>query len=169
MEDGTDIGPLATEEVRDALTLQVKKSVEMGARVLFGGETLDRAGFYFCPTVLADIPPGSPAATEELFGPVASLFRARDIAHAIELANATQFGLGASVWTNEATERDRFISDLESGCVFINSMVASDPRLPFGGVKKSGYGRELGRFGMHEFVNIKTISSSTGRSKSVTE
>jgi succinate-semialdehyde dehydrogenase/glutarate-semialdehyde dehydrogenase len=124
---------------------------------LTGGHRLDRPGFYYVPTVLADIPEGSPAWSQELFGPVASLFAARDTDHAVRLANATPFGLGASVWTSDEAERHRFIDEIESGLVFVNGMVASDPRLPFGGVKDSGYGRELSAYGIREFVNIKTV------------
>jgi len=166
MDEATDIGPLATKDVRDSLAEQVQKTISMGARVLLGGNALVQKGFYFAPTVLADIPPGSPAAEEELFGPVASLFRARDLHHAIQIANSTQFGLGASAWTNDTSERDELIASLETGSVFINSMVASDPRLPFGGIKNSGYGRELSRHGMLEFVNIKTVSIKDGSSSS---
>ena len=166
MDEATDIGPLAAKDVRDSLAEQVQKTISMGARVLLGGNALVQKGFYFAPTVLADIPPGSPAAEEELFGPVASLFRARDLHHAIQIANSTQFGLGASAWTNDTSERDELIASLETGSVFINSMVASDPRLPFGGIKNSGYGRELSRHGMLEFVNIKTVSIKDGSSSS---
>jgi succinate-semialdehyde dehydrogenase/glutarate-semialdehyde dehydrogenase len=157
IDDTVQVGPLATEQILVDLEQQVNKSVEMGARLLTGGERLKRAGFYYAPTVLTDIPEGSPAYAEELFGPVASLFRAKDLDHAIKLANDTAFGLGASAWTIDIEEQARFIEDLEAGCVFINGMVASDPRLPFGGVKRSGYGRELGAHGIREFVNIKTV------------
>ena len=138
----------------------VKTSVAAGAIVLTGGKKLDRPGNFYEPTVLTNILQGSPAYSEEIFGPVALLFRVNDIDEAIQLANATTFGLGASAWTNDESERNRFIDDLEAGCVFVNSMVASDPRLPFGGIKNSGYGRELGEFGIREFVNIKTVSIS---------
>ena len=158
MDDATDVGPLATESIRDDLHAQVRMTVDAGAGLLLGGHPLDRPGWFYAPTVLDSIPDESPAACDELFGPVASLFTARDIDHAIELANATTFGLGASVWTNDRLERDRFIAEIDAGLVFVNAMVASDPRLPFGGVKASGYGRELAEFGIREFVNIKSVS-----------
>ncbi len=158
MEASTDIGPLATPSILADLDHQVQTSVEKGARVLVGGHPLaDRPGNFYLPTILTDIPPSSPAAQEELFGPVAMLFRVPDIDAAIHLANNTSFGLGASAWTNVPEERDRLVEELEAGAVFINSMVKSDPRLPFGGTKRSGYGRELGIQGMHEFVNVKTV------------
>ncbi len=157
MEQTTDIGPLATERILEDLDGQVTKSVAAGAHVLTGGKRLDRAGNFYEPTVLANISKESPAYCEELFGPVALLFRVNKIDEAIQLANATTFGLGASAWTNDVQEQARFIDQLEAGCVFINAMVASDPRLPFGGIKNSGYGRELSEFGIREFVNIKTV------------
>jgi succinate-semialdehyde dehydrogenase/glutarate-semialdehyde dehydrogenase len=157
MDPKTDVGPLATERIRDDLADQVARSVQQGARVLVGGHALERAGWYYAPTVLTDIEPGSPAFDEELFGPVAALFRVRDIDEAIALANATAFGLGSSAWTTDRGEQERFIEELEAGLVFINAMVASDPRLPFGGVKTSGYGRELDTVGIREFVNIKAV------------
>jgi succinate-semialdehyde dehydrogenase / glutarate-semialdehyde dehydrogenase len=157
IDDTVQVGPLATEQILSDLEDQVNKSVEMGARVLTGGKRFNHPGYYFAPTVLTDVPEGSPAYREELFGPVAALFRASDIDHAIEIANDTTFGLGASAWTIDIEEQARFIEELEAGCVFINGMVASDPRLPFGGVKRSGYGRELGAHGIREFVNIKTV------------
>jgi succinate-semialdehyde dehydrogenase/glutarate-semialdehyde dehydrogenase len=158
MDETTDIGPLATVEVLETLQEQVNQTVGMGARVLLGGRRLDRPGSFFEPTVLAGIPPGSPARREELFGPVASIFRARDMPEAIRIANDSRFGLGASAWTNDERERELFIEQIEAGLAFVNSMVASDPRLPFGGVKQSGYGRELSHHGLREFVNIKTVS-----------
>ena len=158
MDESTELGPLATPSILAGLDQQVRASVEAGARVLTGGRRIARPGNYYEPTVLADIPRNSPAWSEELFGPVASIFPARDIAEAIEIANATAFGLGASVWTSDPSEQERFIDAIEAGMVFVNGMVASDPRLPFGGVKNSGYGRELGACGIREFVNIKTVS-----------
>ena len=158
LDESTDIGPLATEQILKDLDEQVKTSVAAGALMLTGGKKLDRPGNFYPPTVLANIPPGSPASCEEVFGPVALLFRVNNIDEATKLANATTFGLGASAWTNDQQEQERFIEEIEAGCVFINGMVASDPRLPFGGIKNSGYGRELGEFGIREFVNIKTVS-----------
>ena len=157
LEDSTDIGPLATEQILKDVESQVRASVAAGANVLCGGKRLEGIGNFYEPTVLANIPSGSPAFCEEVFGPVAMLFHARTIDDAIELANSTNFGLGAAAWTNESRERSRFIEELEAGCVFINGMVASNPCLPFGGIKNSGYGRELGEFGIREFVNIKTV------------
>jgi succinate-semialdehyde dehydrogenase / glutarate-semialdehyde dehydrogenase len=144
-------------DMLETLEQQVRESVAQGARILTGGERLMRAGNYFAPTILTNIPANSPAYIEELFGPVAALFRVPDLDEAIRLANDTTFGLAASAWTNDDEERDRLIDEIEAGLVFINSMVASDPRLPFGGVKSSGYGRELSREGIREFVNIKTV------------
>jgi len=162
MDEATDIGPLATEQILKDVEEQVQVSVAAGAKILTGGQKFKAAGKlaggnFFEPTVLADIPKDSPAYGDEIFGPVASLFRVANIDEAIELANATPFGLGAAAWTGDAAERERFIDEIEAGSVFINGMVASDPRLPFGGVKHSGYGRELGEFGIREFVNIKTV------------
>jgi succinate-semialdehyde dehydrogenase/glutarate-semialdehyde dehydrogenase len=157
-DPATELGPLATPDGVKDLDRDVQKSVQAGARILTGGKPLDRAGSYYAPTILTDIPKDSPAYHEELFGPVACLFRVKNIDEAIRLANDTRFGLGASAWTNDETERERFINDLEAGMVFINRMVASDPRLPFGGVKQSGHGRELGPYGIREFTNTKTVS-----------
>ncbi len=157
MRETTELGPLATEQILKDVDEQVKTSVAAGALLLTGGKKLDGPGNFYEPTVLANIPKQSPAFTEEIFGPVAMLFRVSNIEEAIDLANATTFGLGAAAWTTNPAEQEAFIEQLEAGCVFINGMVASDPRLPFGGVKRSGYGRELGRFGIREFVNIKTV------------
>ncbi|MGE5658087.1 MAG: NAD-dependent succinate-semialdehyde dehydrogenase [Actinomycetota bacterium] len=154
----TDIGPLATPGMLQELDGQVQACIQTGAKVLTGGRPLgDSPGNFYLPTILADIPPGAPAYQEEFFGPVALVFRVAGIEEAIELANSTCFGLGASAWTTSEVERDRFIRELEAGAVFINNMVKSDPRLPFGGIKRSGYGRELSVQGIHEFVNIKTV------------
>lgn len=157
MDEKTQLGPLATGAIRDGLDNQVKASIAAGARLATGGKKLEGEGFFYAPTVLTDIPPNAPAAREELFGPVASVFRAKDLDDTIRIANGTSFGLGASAWTRDAAEQDRFVADIESGLLFINGMVVSDPRLPFGGVKNSGFGRELGEFGIREFVNIKSV------------
>jgi succinate-semialdehyde dehydrogenase/glutarate-semialdehyde dehydrogenase len=157
MDPATDVGPLANEAQVKTLADQVGRSVNGGARLLTGGHPLDRPGYYFAPGVLSGITQDSPAYEEEIFGPIALVFRARDIEEAIRIANDSPFGLGASAWTQNQRERDRFILELEAGMVFINAMVASDPRLPFGGVKRSGYGRELSHYGIREFVNIKTV------------
>jgi succinate-semialdehyde dehydrogenase/glutarate-semialdehyde dehydrogenase len=162
LDEKTDIGPLATEQILNDLDQQVSQSATAGAKILTGGQRmkldgdLARGNFYE-PTVLAEIPRTAPAFHDELFGPVAALFRISTIDEAIALANATTFGLGSAAWTNDQKEQQRFIADIEAGSVFINGMVASDPRLPFGGVKHSGYGRELSEFGIREFVNIKTV------------
>src|SRR6478736_5150176 len=170
MDPNTDVGPLATADVLHGLEEQVQKTIAMGARVLLGGKRLDRKGNFFAPTVLADIPKGSPAFEDELFGPVASLYRAKDMSDAIAIANNSIFGLGACAWTNDAAERELFINEIESGLAFINGMVASDARIPFGGVKHSGYGRELSHHGIHEFVNVKSVSIQEGEpGKSQTE
>jgi len=153
----TDVGPLANADAVASLHADVQKSVQAGARVLAGGKPADSPGCFYLPTVLTDIPEKSPAYAEELFGPVASLFRANNIDEAIRLANATRFGLGASAWTNDPREQERFINELDAGMVFINQMVASDPRVPFGGVKRSGHGRELSVYGIREFMNVKTV------------
>jgi len=156
-DEKTELGPLSTSDGLAELDRDVKKTVDAGAKVLTGGKPLDRPGYFYAPTVLTNIPKGSPAHKEELFGPVASVFRAKNLDDAIHIANDSRFGLGASAWTNDKNERERFINDLESGMVFINRMVASDPRLPFGGVKWSGHGRELATHGIREFTNIKTV------------
>ncbi|HEV2096917.1 MAG TPA: aldehyde dehydrogenase family protein, partial [Chthoniobacterales bacterium] len=157
LDPATEMGPLANEQILYGVDAQVKASVAAGAKLLTGGKRIERAGFFYEPTLLADVPPDSPAAREEIFGPVAAFFRVRNSAEAITVANNTVYGLGASAWTNDAVEQELFISELEAGMVFINGMVASDPRLPFGGVKRSGFGRELGVEGIREFVNIKTV------------
>jgi len=158
LEAATEIGPLATEGILRGVDQQVQDSIAAGAKLLLGGRRIERDGFFYEPTVLVDVPRNSPAYREEVFGPVASFFRASDAAEAIQIANDSSFGLGGSAWTNDPVEQQLFASELETGMVFINSMVASDPRLPFGGAKRSGFGRELGAEGIREFVNIKTVS-----------
>jgi succinate-semialdehyde dehydrogenase / glutarate-semialdehyde dehydrogenase len=158
LDEDTDVGPLATESIRDELADQVERSVAAGGRVRTGGRVPDRPGWYYEPTVLTDLPAGAAAVCEETFGPVAAILVAGSLEDAIRQANASAFGLAASAWTRDRAESERLVAELEAGCVFINRMVASDPRLPFGGVKKSGYGRELARHGMLEFVNIKAVA-----------
>jgi succinate-semialdehyde dehydrogenase / glutarate-semialdehyde dehydrogenase len=160
MDRSVQVGPLATYAIRDELAKQVKDSVTAGATLLTGGRILDSKGAFYEPSVIGFIPEAAPAFGEELFGPVASLFQAHDIDAAIKLANATRFGLGSAVWTNDAHEQDRFIDEIEAGFTAINGMTISDSRLPFGGVKASGYGRELSDLGMHEFLNAKTVVCS---------
>jgi succinate-semialdehyde dehydrogenase/glutarate-semialdehyde dehydrogenase len=157
MRENTEIGPLATVAQADEVDAQVQAAVRAGARVLTGGERMLGAGNYYEPTVLAGVPRKSPVCREEIFGPVAMLFRVSDIDETIAVANDTPFGLGASVWTQSTGEQRRFVAELECGSVFVNAPVASDPRLPFGGIKRSGYGRELSAAGMREFLNAKTV------------
>jgi succinate-semialdehyde dehydrogenase/glutarate-semialdehyde dehydrogenase len=148
---------MARPDLVDGLEAQVNASVAKGARILTGGHRLDRPGNFYPPTVLADVPMDTPAACEELFGPVAAVFLVDGIDQAIRLANATAYGLGASVWTTDPAEQSRFENEIEAGQVFVNAMVISDPRVPFGGIKNSGFGRELGVHGIREFVNAKTV------------
>jgi acyl-CoA reductase-like NAD-dependent aldehyde dehydrogenase len=157
MASGTDVGPLARQDLLDDLDDQVRRTVEAGATLRTGGHRLAGRGWFYAPTVLAGVEPGMPAFDEETFGPVAAVIRARDAAHAVELANRSPFGLGASVWTGDAARGERLAAEIDAGCVFVNGAVKSDPRLPFGGVKRSGYGRELSQVGIREFVNIKTV------------
>ena len=157
LDETTEIGPLATEAILLGLDAQVQKSIAAGAKLLTGGNRIERAGFFYEPTVLVDVPRESPAYREEMFGPVASFFRVADEAEAITIANDNVFGLGASAWTSDANEQELFANELDAGMVFINGMVVSDPRLPFGGVKRSGFGRELSAFGIREFTNTKTV------------
>ena len=157
LDESTNLGPLATADAVVSLDDDVQKTIKAGARLLTGGKRVERPGNFYAPTVLTDIPKDSPAYREELFGPVACLFRARNTDDAIRIANDTRFGLGASAWTNDAKEREQLINEIEAGMVFINSMVVSDPRLPFGGVKQSGHGRELSVHGIREFTNIKSV------------
>ncbi len=156
-DEKTELGPLATADAVTTLDADVQKTVKAGAQLLTGGHPLKQKGNYYAPTVLTNIPKDSPAYGEEFFGPVASIFRVKDQDEAIRIANDVRFGLGASAWTNDDKERERFINELEAGMVFINKMVASDPRIPFGGVKQSGHGRELGAVGIREFLNAKTV------------
>ncbi len=153
----TEVGPLATPDILTELHQQVQICVEAGAKVLTGGQLLEQPGNFYPPTILTQIPEGTPAYSEEFFGPVALIFRVNSLDEAITLANSTIFGLGASGWTTNQAEQERLIRELEAGAVFINGLVKSDPRLPFGGIKRSGYGRELSSQGIHEFVNIKTV------------
>jgi succinate-semialdehyde dehydrogenase / glutarate-semialdehyde dehydrogenase len=168
MKEDTDIGPLATVRGVEHLEAQVKAATRVGARVLTGGERMLGDGNYFEPTVLTGVPRTSAIYREELFGPVAMLFRVQDISEAIEIANDTPFGLAASAWTRDPVEQQRFVADLQCGGVFLNTMVASDPRLPFGGIKRSGYGRELSAAGMREFLNAKTVVIASAGSSSST-
>jgi succinate-semialdehyde dehydrogenase/glutarate-semialdehyde dehydrogenase len=156
-DEKTELGPLATPDGVKDLDADVQKTVTAGAKLLTGGHPLQGKGNFYAPTVLTNVPKGSPAYGEELFGPVASIFRVKDQNEAVRLANDVRFGLGASAWTNDEKERETFINELEAGMVFINKMVASDPRIPFGGVKASGHGRELGLVGIREFLNAKTV------------
>ncbi len=161
----TQIGPLAREDLRETLDRQVRESVGMGARVLTGGERGNGRGWYYRPTVLADVTEDMPAFKEETFGPVAAVVRVRDADEAVRVANDSAYGLGANLWTKDLALGERLARRIESGSVFVNGMVASDPRLPFGGVKRSGYGRELSSYGIKEFVNIQTIWIGEGSQK----
>jgi succinate-semialdehyde dehydrogenase/glutarate-semialdehyde dehydrogenase len=157
MDDGTDVGPQARPDLMSDLHEQVTASVDAGATVVTGGEPLDREGAFYPPTILTDVPDGCPADSEETFGPVAAVYEVADEASAVDLANDTEFGLGASVWTEDRERGERVASRIDAGCVYVNQLVKSDPRVPFGGVKNSGYGRELGGAGIREFVNRKTV------------
>jgi succinate-semialdehyde dehydrogenase / glutarate-semialdehyde dehydrogenase len=157
MSEGTQVGPLALEQVRNDVAAQVRDAVERGARVLCGGEVPDRPGWWYPPTVVADLAPGMRMWSEEVFGPAAGLYRADSYEEAVALANGTDFGLGSNAWTTDPTEQEHFARDLEAGCVFLNGMTTSYPQLPFGGVKHSGYGRELAAQGIREFCNVKTV------------
>ncbi|MFL5605977.1 MAG: NAD-dependent succinate-semialdehyde dehydrogenase [Gemmatimonadaceae bacterium] len=162
IDPATQLGPLSSARQAEELESQVAKSVALGAALRLGGKRMPPGSAYFPPTVLTDIPQQAPAWSEELFGPVGCVFRARDIGDAIRIANGTRFGLGSSAWTTDRAEQDRFARDIDSGMVFVNDMVVSDPRFPFGGVKSSGYGRELADIGMREFMNIKTVRMLVG-------
>jgi succinate-semialdehyde dehydrogenase/glutarate-semialdehyde dehydrogenase len=164
MQRETRIGPLARHDLRDALAEQVRETVQAGAKLLLGGDALPGAGAYYAPTVVGDVTSAMRMAREETFGPAAAFLRARDPGHAIELANDSRYGLGGNLWTGDIARAEQLAARLESGQVFINGMTASDPRLPFGGVKKSGHGRELSEFGIREFVNIQTVWIGPDRS-----
>jgi len=166
LDPNTQLGPLASARLAEELEAQVTESVTKGARLVCGGRRVAPDSAFFPPTVLTDIPPGSPAYRDELFGPVGCVFVATDIDDAIRIANDTRFGLGSSAWTNDVAEQERFVRELDAGSVFVNDMVVSDARFPFGGVKSSGYGRELSDVGLREFVNVKTVRIKTGEAKS---
>jgi succinate-semialdehyde dehydrogenase/glutarate-semialdehyde dehydrogenase len=157
LDPSTDVGPQASPRFLETLHDQVTASVEAGATVLTGGEPLDRDGAYYPPTILADVPANCPADSEELFGPVASVYRVADEDEAVAVANDTRFGLGASVWTTDHERGESLAREIDAGCVYVNQLVKSDPRVPFGGVGESGYGRELSAIGIQEFVNRKTV------------
>jgi succinate-semialdehyde dehydrogenase/glutarate-semialdehyde dehydrogenase len=157
MDASNDIGPLATPQILRDLLAQVQAATAAGGRILTGGNRLVGEGNYFAPAVVAGVPHSTPVCREETFGPLALLFRAASLEEAIEIANDTPFGLGASAWTTDPIEQQRFVAELQCGGVFLNTPVASDPRLPFGGIKRSGYGRELSAAGMREFLNAKTV------------
>lgn len=157
MNKETELGPIAREDLLNELDEQIKQSVSKGASVLCGGKRIQREGYFYEPTILSNVLPGSPAYDDEIFGPVASLIKAKDEEDAIRIANDSPFGLGASLWTTNKEKAKEIAGKIESGSVFINGMVKSDPRLPFGGIKNSGYGRELSHYGIKEFVNIKTV------------
>jgi len=157
MDEATTLGPVARVDLRDGLAEQVAGTLERGARLALGGKPIERRGFYYEPTIVSDVVPGMRMFDEEVFGPAAAVVRARDAREAIALANTSSYGLGFSIWTRDTAIAEKLAADVEAGAVFVNGMVSSDPRLPFGGVKKSGYGRELSTFGLHEFVNIQTV------------
>lgn len=156
-DEATEVGPLARRDLLESLHDQVEQSVAAGAVPLVGGAPLEQTGYFYPPTLLAEVTPNMPAFAEETFGPVAAVIRANDVDHAVALANNSQFGLGASIWTADRDRGLELAARIEAGCVFVNDIVRSDPRMPFGGIKRSGYGRELGEEGIHEFVNIKTV------------
>ncbi|HKI04234.1 MAG TPA: NAD-dependent succinate-semialdehyde dehydrogenase [Thermoanaerobaculia bacterium] len=157
MDRAIEVGPLARQDLLDSLDDQVRRTVDAGARLRTGGQRLPRDGWFYPPTVLTGVEPGMAAFDEETFGPVAAVIRARDTAHAVELANRSNFGLGASIWTGDASRGEHLAAEIDAGMVFVNGAVKSDPRLPFGGIKHSGYGRELSEVGIREFVNTKTV------------
>jgi acyl-CoA reductase-like NAD-dependent aldehyde dehydrogenase len=157
MDDGVNLGPCARNDLRDGIARQVRDTLAQGARLETGGKPIERPGFFYAPTIVSGVVPGMPMFDQEVFGPAAAVVRARDTAEAVALANASSYGLGFSIWTRDAAAAEALAPQVEAGAVFVNAIVASDPRLPFGGVKKSGYGRELSWFGVHEFANVQTV------------
>jgi len=157
MDDATELGPCAREDLRETLDAQVRATVECGARTVLGGKRIERPGFFYEPAIVTGVLPGQRMFDEEVFGPAAAVIRADDAQHALALANQSRYGLGCAVWTSDVERALHMSASVEAGCVFINGLVASDPRLPFGGIKRSGYGRELSAFGLHEFTNIQTV------------
>ncbi|HVA33908.1 MAG TPA: aldehyde dehydrogenase family protein, partial [Candidatus Baltobacteraceae bacterium] len=157
MDEAVALGPCARGDLRVTLHHQVSATLQRGATLALGGRSVEGTGYFYEPTIVSDVVPGMPMFDEEVFGPAAAVVRANDAKHAIELSNASSYGLGFSIWTRDTAAAERFAAHVEAGAVFINGMVASDPRLPFGGVKKSGYGRELSAFGVHEFTNVQTV------------
>jgi succinate-semialdehyde dehydrogenase/glutarate-semialdehyde dehydrogenase len=157
MDETTDMGPLSSAEQRDTVIEQLKNAKAQGAKLIFGGETLAGPGAYMTAGILIDVPLDSPLMHEEIFGPIAMVLKAKSIDDAITIANHIPYGLGSSVWTTDPSEQERFIRDIEAGMTAINQMLASSPEAPFGGVKRSGHGRELGHYGLHEFMNLKTV------------
>lgn len=158
LDEATGMGPLSSVQARDDMLKQVERAERSGARKLFGGERIDRPGAWMTPAILTDIPHDAPVTREEFFGPVAMVFKAETIDEAIALANDVPFGLGSSVWTEDHAEQDRFVRDVEAGMVAVNQMLVSDPHVPFGGIKRSGHGRELSAVGLHEFMNLKSVA-----------
>jgi succinate-semialdehyde dehydrogenase/glutarate-semialdehyde dehydrogenase len=157
MEESTNFAPLAKQEFVEEVDKQVKESVQLGASLSLGGMPLNTEGFYYAPTLLTNVTPGMPIYQQETFGPVAAVIIVNSETEAVWHANNSSFGLGASIWTKDIGKGEKMAREIESGCVFINGIVKSDPRLPFGGIKNSGYGRELSTYGIKEFVNIKTV------------
>jgi succinate-semialdehyde dehydrogenase/glutarate-semialdehyde dehydrogenase len=156
-DPGTDMGPLSSFEQRDTVLKQLDEARAIGATLAFGGDRLDGPGAFLSAGIITDVPLDSALMAEEIFGPIAMVFRAADMDDAIRIANDIPFGLGSSVWTNEPAEQERFVRDIEAGMTAVNQMLASAPEAPFGGIKRSGYGRELSRYGLHEFMNLKTV------------
>ncbi len=157
MEDRVQLGPCARDDLRQTINQQVRATIDRGAHLALGGKPVDRKGFFYEATIVGDVKPGMAMFDEEVFGPAAAVVRAKDRDHALDLVNASPYGLGSSIWTRDTHSAEAIAGRIEAGAVFVNGMVASDPRLPFGGVKRSGYGRELSTFGIHEFTNIQTV------------